>query len=263
MSTFKYAFLGCTNYSAQLLEFLIFKGYRPSAIFSIPRKFGISYSEELVTNTNFSDLSTYAEELEIPYFEVESGRGKTLPEYSKEISTMDLDLLLVLGWYYMILRKIRQLTRYGAWGIHASKLPKYAGGAPLNWAMINGESETGVTLFRMEDGVDNGDIISQKVFPIDYEDTIADVYQKATEKSKEILLECFSNPLNVSFTAQDEKKIEVYPQRSAKDGELDLSMSSLDMYNFIRAQAPPYPGAYIRTTDGKKLIIEKCRVEDL
>lgn len=162
----------------------------------------------------------------------------------------------------MIPKKTRELTTYGAWGIHASLLPKYAGGAPLNWAIINGEKETGVTLFRMEDGVDDGDIIAQKSYSIEYEDTIKEVYVKATDASKKILNKVLHNINNVVFKAQNKKNIEVYPQRKPEDGEIDFSKTSIELYNFIRAQSSPYPGAFIRTIDGKKIIIEKVRIEN-
>lgn len=152
----------------------------------------------------------------------------------------------------MLPKSTRELTRYGAWGIHASLLPKYAGGAPLNWAIINGEKETGVTLFRMDDGVDDGDIISQKSFLIEFEDTINEIYQKATIASKEILNEVLLNIDNIKFKPQDKRKIEIYPQRKPDDGEIDLSKTSIEIYNFIRAQSSPYPGAFIKTVDGKK-----------
>ena len=263
MSDLSFAFFGATNYSKKLLLFLIKNDFFPRAIFSIPEEFSISYSDNKIKNSNYANLETVANKYNIPYYEVDSVEGKRLKDYSSVIEELNLDLILVLGWYYMLPKSIRSACKYGAWGIHASLLPKYAGGAPLNWAIINGEKETGVTLFRMEDGVDNGDIIAQKSFTIDYEDTIKEIYEKATKASKEILLDVFSDIENVKFLPQDKSKIEVYPQRKPEDGELDLTKSAIEMYNFIRALSDPYPGAFIKTVDGKKLIIEKARIEEL
>ena len=262
MHKLRFAFLGATNYSKELLLFLIDKGLKPMVIFSIPEEFDISYSsEKKIKNTNYANLKFIADRYEIAYYEVDSS-NKKLHDYNEIIKEMNLDLLLVLGWYYMIPKKTRDLTTYGAWGIHASLLPKYAGGAPLNWAIINGEKETGVTLFRMEDGVDDGDIIEQRSYSIEYEDTIKEVYAKATIASKEILKNVLNNMDTVIFTSQNKKNIEVYPQRKAEDGEVDLSKSSIEIYNFIRAQSSPYPGAFIKTIDGKKIILEKVRIEN-
>ena len=257
----KYAFFGATNYSKELLKGLLDENLKPSAIFSIPEKFNISYSEKKVKNTNYADLRVIANEYNINYYEIDSVEGKKTKDYNNIIKELDLDLLLILGWYYMIPKSTRELTKYGAWGIHASLLPKYAGGAPLNWAIINGEKETGVTLFRMEDGVDDGDIIKQKSFMIEYKDTIKEVYEKATVASKSILKEVLEDIEQVEFRPQNKSKIEIYPQRKPDDGEIDMTKKPEEIYDFIRAQSSPYPGAFIKLSDGKKLIIERARIE--
>lgn len=263
MKQVNFAFLGATNYSKELLLFMVNKGFVPKVIFTIPEVFTISYSDDKVINKNFGNINEIAKELDIPCYEVDSGEGNPLKNYHDIIESLDLDLLLVLGWYYMIPKKIRDLTKYGAWGIHASLLPKYAGGAPLNWAIINGEKETGITLFRMEDGVDDGDIIAQEAFEIEYDDNISSVYGKATMSSKKILLKTLLDIENVNFHPQNKEDIQIYPQRKPEDGEINLNMSSKELYDFIRAQSSPYPGAYIKTSDGKKLVIESARIEDL
>jgi methionyl-tRNA formyltransferase len=131
----------------------------------------------------------------------------------------------------------------------------------LVWAIINGEEETGVTLFRLSDGVDDGDIIAQASFAIKHQDTIKDVYNKATTASKSLLIKALSDVDNLRFSPQDKSKIKVYPQRKPEDGEIDFTKSGIEIYNFIRAQSTPYPGAFMRTVDGKKLVIEKTRIE--
>jgi methionyl-tRNA formyltransferase len=256
-----FAFFGSTNYSKELLLFLIKQNIIPKVIFSIPQEFNISYSAKKVKNTNYANLKEIADKNEIKFYEIDSIEGKKTKDYKSLISDLNLDLLLVLGWYYMVPKSIRELAKYGAWGIHASLLPKYAGGAPLNWAIINGEKETGVTLFRMEDGVDDGDIIAQKSFSIELDDTIKEVYNKATAESKNILLQSLENIKSIKFEKQNKSKIKIYPQRTPDDGEINLTHNSIELYDFIRAQSDPYPGAFIKTIDGKKLIIEKARVE--
>jgi len=128
------------------------------------------------------------------------------------------------------------------------------------WAIINGEKETGVSLFKLDDGVDDGDIIAQQRIPIAFEDSIKEVYAKATEASKEILLHALQNIETIKFLPQDKSKIEVWPQRKPEDGEIDLNWPAERIYNFIRAQAPPYPGAFIKASNGEKIVIEKARL---
>ena len=256
MNNLSFAFFGTTNYSKELLLFLLEKDLVPKVIFSIPQEFNISYSNEKVKNTNYAELKSISNKYNILYYEIDSVNGKRTKDYETIIKELNLDLILVLGWYYMIPKSIRELAKYGAWGIHASLLPKYAGGAPLNWAIINGEKQTGVTLFRMEDGVDDGDIIAQKSFSIKYEDTIKEVYDKATIASKQILAEILNNIKNVKFTPQDKNKIEVHPQRNPKDGMIDWNKSAVEIYNFIRAQTLPYPCAFSIINDRAIKIID-------
>ena len=266
MDKISFVFLGSTNYSKEMLLFLIENGFIPKVIFYIyiSEKFKIKIQgiEEEKINSNYADLTQIAKKYNIPYYEVNSVNSKRLKDYKEIIKDLNLDLFLVLGWYYMISKEIRSLAKYGAWGIHASLLPKYAGGAPLVWAIINGENESGVTLFRMEDAVDNGDIIVQKRISINFEDTIKDVYKKATIASKKILLETLKNIDMVSFIPQDKSKIEIYPQRNLEDGEINWYNKSKKIYDFIRAQTLPYPCAFSIIND-KKLKILNLKILNL
>ena len=166
MGNLSFAFFGSTNYSKDLLLFLIRKNFIPKAIFSSTQEYTISHSNEKVKNYNFVNLKEIADEYDLPFYEIDSIDGKRVKDFDNVLEDLSLDLILVLGWYYIIPKLIREKLKHGAWGIHASLLPNYAGGAPLNWAIINGEKKTGVTLFRLSDGVDDGDIISQKSFHI-------------------------------------------------------------------------------------------------
>ncbi|MCS6980531.1 MAG: formyltransferase family protein [Flavobacteriales bacterium] len=257
----KSVFLGCTRFSLQILQHLLKNDLAPHLVITIPQEFSISYSDTKVKNYNYADLSSVCQKEGIPLLFVDSGQGIKLTTHREAIAAVQPDVILVMGWYYVVPRSIRELARQGAWGIHASLLPKYAGGAPLVWAILQGEKETGITLFRLGDGMDDGDIIAQKKIKINHTDTIKEVYHKATKAAQKVLVQTLKNPEKVRFTPQDPSKIEYYPQRKPEDGEIDTSWDGIRMYNFIRAQAPPYPGAFLRTKDGYKIIIEKCRLE--
>ena len=254
-------FFGCTKFSEDLLKNLLSKNHSIVAVFSIPKEFNISYSDIKVKNSNFADIKLIAKKNSIPHFEVDSVLGKKISDYSLEIKKLKPDVILVLGWYYMVPKVIRDIPKHGAWGIHASLLPKYAGGAPLVWSIIQGEKETGVTLFRMDSGVDDGDIIAQKSFPILENDTIKEVYEKAGALSINILDKTL-NSSDIQFIPQDKNKIELYPQRSPKDGLIDWSWDVKRIKNFIRAQTKPYPGAYT-ILNNKKITIWDANIEEL
>jgi methionyl-tRNA formyltransferase len=178
------------------------------------------------------------------------------PKYIKTIQAWGPDFGLAIGWYYMVPRVVRDLFPLGIAGMHASLLPKYRGGSPLVWAIINGEAKTGVTLFYFDDGVDTGEIISQVEIKITRDDTIKTVYEKATQISRDILREYI--PLIRQGIApripQDHRVATQFPQRKPEDGLLDWSKSAEEIQNFIRAQTKPYPGAFT-FVQGKKVII--------
>ncbi len=248
MKKIRYIFLGATKYSEELLKFLIKNDFYPLAIFAIEEEFIISYDKGKtkikMKNYNYANLKIISKELGVPYFVVNSEKGKRMKDYKDIVANLNLDLILVLGWYYIVPKEIRDLAKMGAWGIHASLLPKYAGGSPLVWAIINGEKRTGVTLFKLNDDIDAGDIIYQESFPIFFKDTINDVYFKAIKASKKILLKALKNIDNIVFIPQDKSKIEYYPSRSPEDGLINWENSAIKIYNFIRAQTIPYPCAF-------------------
>lgn len=255
-----YIFLGATHFGRAVLENLLAIGQIPKAIFSIPETFSISYASEKVKNYDFFDFSTLAKTHKIPFYWVESPT-QPIASYKEHIKDLHASFMLVAGWYYKIPRSVYTLTQMGAFGFHNSLLPKYAGGAPLVWAMIRGESTAGVTLFRMGEEMDCGDIILQESFEIAFSDTIADVLQKATQCAIAMSARLFSDDFCIRFTPQPAAQ-EYHPQRCPKDGEIDLNWDSLTLYNFIRAQSSPYPGAFIKTTDGKRLVIDKAHIEE-
>ncbi len=259
----KIIFFGATKFSEELLDHLLENNIKPICLFTIPEEFSISYSETKVKNYNYSDINKIAVRNNIPCYYIDSSEHEKITnDYFELINKLKPDLILILGWYYFVPKKIRDIAPHGAWGIHASLLPSYAGGAPLVWAMINGEKETGVTLFKLDDGIDDGDIIAQNKIVIEFHDTIKEVYDKVILDSKKILLNAIINIDNIKFKKQNKDQLTIYPQRKPDDGEIDFERSSMEIYNFIRAQSFPYPGAFFRTVDGKKIIIEKAKIQD-
>jgi len=148
--------------------------------------------------------------------------------------------------------------------MHASLLPKYRGGAPLVWAMINGEEKSGLTFFYLEDGVDNGDVISQKEISIEESDYISDLIDKTTAAALEIIDESIPSLAEnrAPRIRQDESQATYVPQRKPEDGKIDWSWDARRIKNFIRAQSKPYPGAFTEI-NGKKVTIWNADIIDL
>lgn len=214
-------------------------------IFSIPPEFRISWSAAPVRNVRFRGFEDLAQARGVPLIYITKKMADL--EYKRALSELKPDILVVIGWYYILPRSLRGLAPLGAVGIHASLLPKYRGGAPLVWAIIDGEAQTGVSLFYLGDGVDEGDIIGQASFKIGFDETIADVIVKATQASVSLVREYV--PRLDAGTAprlvQDHSAATLVPQRKPEDGLIDWrSKSALQVYNWVRAQTRPYPGAF-------------------
>ncbi len=255
-------FLGATELGYQCLQQLFKMREEVVGIFSIPEEFRISYSTIQVRNVTFRSFEDLAKEHKVPLVYVTSKMSN--PEYIEALQTWQPDFGLAIGWYYMIPRSVRDKFPRSVIGIHASLLPKYRGGAPLVWAMIKGETKTGVTLFYLDDGVDTGNIIAQKEIDIGRDDTIKILYDKAVQASIDLVREFI--PLIRSGIApripQDHAVATQFPQRRPEDGLIDWSRGAEEIRNFIRAQTKPYPGAFT-IIGGKKIIIWEADVIDL
>lgn len=180
-------------------------------------------------------------------------------DYLEVLNRWKPDIMIVLGWYSIIPHKVIDSMPMGTVAIHASLLPKYRGMAPIPWAIISGETKTGVTFFHLDRGVDTGDVIAQRSFAITNTDNCATVYKKATEDSIAILKQFL--PLLASGKAprivQNHAEAKTFPRRTPADGLIDWSQPSTEIYDFIRAQTHPYPGAFT-LLQGKKLRIWKA-----
>ena len=207
-----------------------------------PKTFTISYCPEGVTNVSHADIYSYSTSRNLPCITLKQGMKD--PSLLEQVTAWKPDIFVVVGWYHMLPKKWRILAP--AYGFHASLLPDYSGGAPLVWSIINGEKKTGITLFRFSDGIDNGPIVAQEPVLIKSEDTIATLYQRIETVGLKILEE------NLPFIAsnshvlkyQDESKRRLFPQRKPEDGKINWYLSAKNIYDFIRAQTKPYPGAF-------------------
>jgi methionyl-tRNA formyltransferase len=217
-----------------------------TGIITTPAQIRISHSADLVT------ISTHAE-----FDGVAASAGcelvrlcdrPTTAAYLTALNRWQPDLVFVLGWYYLLHRDARAAAPLGCLGIHGSLLPKYRGGAPIPWAIINSERETGVTLFHLEDDADAGDIVAQTAFPIEPEDTCAAVLEKAADASIALLHDMV--PLLARKTAprvpQRHEDATWCPQRKPQDGAIDWRWPATRVHDFVRAQTRPYFGAFTR-----------------
>jgi methionyl-tRNA formyltransferase len=182
------------------------------------------------------------------------------PVWTAMIRDMRPDIIFSFYYRNMIRDEILRIPRLGAFNIHGSLLPKYRGRAPINWAVIHGEKETGATLHRMIKRADAGDIVDQEVVPIGPDDTAFDVFNKVTAAAREVLerkLDAIKAG-TAPRTPQDESQATCFGGRKPEDGRIDWRQSSESIYNLIRAVTHPYPGAFTEV-NGKRLFIWQAK----
>jgi len=203
-----------------------------------------------------ADYGSLCSEYNVPLFEIADINDAESQSLLKELS---LDLAFVIGWTQIVRPEILKLPKIGMIGAHASLLPHHRGRAPINWALIKGEKQTGNSLIWLDQKVDAGDIIDQIPIPVTPYDTCATIYERVAETNREMILralrkirdgECPGRP-------QPQNGTHNLPGRKPRDGVLDWSMSSIKVYDFIRALTRPYPGAF-SWLDGKRWFIWQC-----
>lgn len=173
-------------------------------------------------------------------------------------------VVIVVGWYWRIAERLLRKVPLGFVGVHASLLPRYRGGSPLVWAVINGEKEAGVTLFRLSEELDAGDYVDQVSFPIRDDDYIADVLRAASAAAVSLLKAHFADILSgrVTWKRQPAEPVSYCAARRPEDGRIDWGKSAREVYNFVRAQSRPYPGAFT-AIGGRKLTVWRARPVDV
>ncbi len=172
---------------------------------------------------------------------------------------------VIFSFYYrsMIDMKILDLAPLGAFNMHGSLLPKYRGRACVNWAVLNGETETGVTLHHMTKYADRGNIVNQEAVSIGENETSHDVFMKIIPAAGRVLSRSLNDILsgNAEGTPQDESKATKFGRRRPEDGLIDWSKSAREIHNLVRAVAKPFPGAFFYR-DGKKVMVWKTCIKD-
>ncbi|MCC6126043.1 MAG: methionyl-tRNA formyltransferase [Pirellulales bacterium] len=181
------------------------------------------------------------------------------PETVALLKQLNLDVVFVIGWSQIIGGEALRAARIGMIGAHASPLPHNRGSAPVNWAIIRGETEGGNTLIWLADNVDQGDIIDQVRFPITPYDTCATVYEKVAHSNREMILRLIPRLQRGERPSRPQPATgePILPRRRPEHGSIDWRQSSREVYDFIRALTHPYPGAFSRL-EGRRYFIWKA-----
>jgi len=180
-------------------------------------------------------------------------------EYMEIIENLSPDLIIIVSYHSIIKKPL--IEKYKIINLHGSLLPKYRGRAPINWAIINGEKETGVTVHFVDEGIDTGDIIYQEKVKIEKTDTAIDVMKKTLPlypKLASIAVNLIEKN-EVKPIKQDKSDGFYFPRRKPQDGKIEWGWTTETIYNWIRALTHPYPGAFT-FHKGKKLFVWKATI---
>ena len=172
-------------------------------------------------------------------------RSVRTPAFLEEIAALHLDLIVVAAYGKILPGSLLRLPRLGAINIHGSLLPKYRGAAPIQWAVINGEQETGVTIMQMDEGMDTGDILLPVAIPIDEEDTAGTMFAKLATVGGRALLEAIARLKEGTLPPrkQDDRLATDAPMLAKETGHLDWSQDASRLHCLIRG-LDPWPSAY-------------------
>jgi UDP-4-amino-4-deoxy-L-arabinose formyltransferase/UDP-glucuronic acid dehydrogenase (UDP-4-keto-hexauronic acid decarboxylating) len=244
---FAYHDIGCVG-----LKALEKAGFDIQAVFT--------HTDDPNENHFYSSVARVSADMELPVFAPENVNH---PLWIERIREMKPDVIFSFYYRDMLSEELLAIAPKGAFNLHGSLLPKYRGRAPINWALLNGESETGVTLHKMVAKADAGDIVAQEKVAITDTDTGLTLHAKVREAA-EVLLDK-TLPLieagSYKTVAQDESQATYFGRRTAEDGQIDWNRSAKEINCLIRAVTEPYPGAFTYL-GARKMVIWRARVLD-
>jgi len=201
----------------------------------------------------FKTPAVAAREKAIPVFTPEN---VNTPEWRERIAALKPDLILSVYYRHMIGTKILALPPLGAFNMHGSLLPKYRGRAPINWAVLHGESRLGMTLHRMVKAPDAGAVVDQDGVEISPRDTAEQAFRKVLPCARRVLERQIDALLTgtAKETPQDDTQATYFSGRKPEDGRINWAQTSAQIFNLIRAVTDPYPGAFTDIGDARMMI---------
>lgn len=236
MTALRLAWVGCHAEGELALEALLQAGAPITGVVTLT-------AERRARRAAAFDYGPLARRFGVPLYEVADLNG---PDGLAVLDQLRPDVAFVIGWHQILRPATLARARIGMIGAHASLLPRNRGSAPINWALIRGEQETGNSLIWLAEGVDQGPIIDQTVLPITPYDTCASLYQRVAASNRDMLLRLLprllagEHPGRPQVVGQDP----VLARRRPEDGRVDWCRPSAEVYDFIRALTRPYPGAF-------------------
>jgi methionyl-tRNA formyltransferase len=231
----KILLIGTVAFSAASLKKLIDLGHSPVAVIS---KAASPY------NADFVSLAPLCEQHRIDCRIVEDVDDETVISWIRDKRP---DVIFCFGWSSLLQKSVFDIAPLGTIGFHPTALPQNRGRHPIIWALALGLPQTASTFFFMDEGADTGDILSQEVVPIHYEDDAGNLYARVRDTAMNQIESFVPQLIDGSYTRvpQNHKLANNWRKRSKADGRIDFRMSSRAVYNLVRALTRPYVGGHI------------------
>ncbi len=232
-------FLGTPDFAVPSLKALVENGYNVKAVFTQPDR-----PKGRGNKVQFSPVKEYAISKNIPVFQPEKIR---LPENAQILKDLKPDLMITCAFGQILSKENLDTAPLGCINIHGSLLPKYRGSSPIQWAVINGETETGISTMYTDIGVDCGDVIMQKTLSIGENETAGELFDRLSLLGAETLLDTLKllESGNLTRKKQDESKATHYPMLDKKMGGIDFNKTSAEIKNLVRG-LNPWPVAWAK-----------------
>lgn len=247
----KIVFFGTPEFAVQSLDALVDNGFNIAGVVTMPDKIA-GRGHKMYQ----SDVKRYAESKGLTVMQPEKLKN---PEFLEQLTSIGADLFIVIA-FRMLPCEVWQMPRLGTFNLHASLLPRYRGAAPINRAVMNGDTETGVTTFFLKHEIDTGEIIMQRKIEILPEDNVGDVHDKLMHLGARMVVETVNAILdgNLQTQPQPEGDFIPAPKIFKEDCHIDWSRNAEIIHNHVRGLSP-YPAAWtvIEEESGREL---ECKV---
>lgn len=252
----KIVFFGTSSFAIPSLRELIGSRHEILAVVTQPDR---QKGRNLKISQPPAKVLALAEGIEV--YQPDNASASDAAQYLKRL---DAELFIVISFGQILKKNVLSIPKLYSLNLHGSLLPKYRGAAPTNWAIINGDKTTGITIIKMNEGMDEGDIILRKETGIDPEDTNITLSEKLSDLGADTLLEVIDmidSGKKIALTKQDNAEATYAPKLKKEDGLIVWNREAVKIHNMVRGLIP-WPGAYTHY-DGKVLKVLKTGIPDV
>lgn len=240
-------FMGTPDFAVPALESIVNAGYDVSLVVTqVDRRRGRGKKLQP------TEVKAKALELGLEVFQPENVNTK---ESIEKIKSLEPDFIVVAAYGQILKKELLEIPKYNIINIHASLLPKYRGASPINWAIVNGDEKTGITIMEVVEGLDSGDMILKEEIKIEEDDDASIIHDKLSEIGGGLVVKAMRSLADGTATLvpQDDDLSCYAPKLSREDGEIDWSKTALEIRNQVRG-FKPWPSAFTKYKDDRMTI---------